>query len=83
VYDASFIKLREISFGYSAPQKWITRTPFSRLSLSLIARNLFTLYKKTPNIDPESNTTSDNGQGIAATVYPTTRNIGLSLKVSF
>jgi TonB-linked SusC/RagA family outer membrane protein len=83
VYDASFIKLREISFGYSCPQKWIAGSAFSRVNLSLVARNLFILYKKTPNIDPESNTTSDNGQGIAATVYPTTRNIGLSLKVSF
>lgn len=83
VYDASFIKLREISLGYSAPRKWITGTPISRLSLSFVARNLFYFYKRTPNIDPESNTTSDNGQGIAATVYPTTRNLGVSLKASF
>jgi TonB-linked SusC/RagA family outer membrane protein len=83
VYDASFVKLREISFGYSCPQKWIAGSPFSRINLSLVARNLLILYKKTPNIDPESNTTSDNGQGIAATVYPTTRNLGFSLKVSF
>ncbi|HVS96642.1 MAG TPA: SusC/RagA family TonB-linked outer membrane protein [Puia sp.] len=83
VYDASFVKLRELSFGYSAPQKWISGTAISRLTLALTARNLFYFYKNTPNIDPESNTTSDNGQGLAATVYPTTRNIGVSLKLSF
>lgn len=83
VYDASFVKLREVSLGYTAPQKWTSGTAVSRVSLALTARNLLYFYKKTPNIDPESNTTSDNGQGIAATVYPTTRNIGVSLKVSF
>lgn len=83
VYDASFIKLREISLGYTFPHKLLAQMPFSRLNLSLIARNLLILYKKTPNMDPESNTTSDNAQGIAATVYPPTRNIGVSLKVSF
>lgn len=82
VYDASFIKLREISLGYTLPEKITAKTPFSRLSLSLIGRNLLILYKRTPNIDPESNTTSDNAQGIQATVYPPTRNIGLSLKGS-
>jgi TonB-linked SusC/RagA family outer membrane protein len=83
VYDASFIKLRELSLGYTIPKEIISHTPFSNLSLSLIGRNLLILYKKTPNMDPESNTTSDNAQGIQAIVYPPTRNIGLSLKASF
>jgi len=83
VYDASFIKLREVSLGYNCPGRWLSKMPFTRLNLSLIGRNLLILYKKTPNIDPESNTTSDNVQGIAATVYPPTRNVGFSLKMTF
>jgi len=82
VYDASFIKLREVALGYTLPQKLTVKTPFSRLNLSLVGRNLLILYKRTPNMDPESNTTSDNAQGLQATVYPPTRNIGLSLKAS-
>jgi TonB-linked SusC/RagA family outer membrane protein len=83
VYDASFIKLREVSLGYAMPNEILSKTPFSRLNLSLIGRNLLILYKKTPNMDPESNTTADNAQGLQAAVYPPTRNIGLSLKASF
>ena len=83
VYDASFVKLREISLGYNFPEKWVSRLGMSRATLSVIARNLWILYKKTPNFDPESNTTSDNAQGIAATVYPATRSMGVNLNITF
>jgi hypothetical protein len=83
VYDASFIKLREISLGYRIPEKLLSKVKVARATLSVIARNLWTLYKKTPNFDPESNTTSDNAQGIAATVYPATRSLGVNLNISF
>ncbi|HMF72795.1 MAG TPA: SusC/RagA family TonB-linked outer membrane protein [Flavitalea sp.] len=83
VYDASFIKLREISIGYRIPKNVVSMLHISNASVNVIARNLLTLYKKTPNFDPESNTTSDNAQGIAATVYPATRNLGISLNVTF
>lgn len=83
VYDASFVKLREISLGYSIPQSIVNKLHLSRASVSAVARNLFILYKNTPNMDPESNTTSGNAQGIAATVYPSVRNIGVNLNVTF
>jgi TonB-linked SusC/RagA family outer membrane protein len=82
VYDASFIKFRELSIGYRLPQNLLQRARIKSASLNLIGRNLFILYKKTPNIDPESNTVSGNAQGIAATVYPSVRNYGLSLNVT-
>jgi TonB-linked SusC/RagA family outer membrane protein len=83
VYDASFIKLREISIGYRIPKTVVSKLGISNVSLSVVARNLLTLYKKTPNFDPESNTTSDNAQGIASAVYPLTRNLGVNLNVTF
>ena len=83
VYDASFIKLREISIGYRIPKSVVSKLHVSNASLSVVGRNLLTLYKKTPNFDPESNTTSDNAQGIGSAVYPVTRNLGISLNVTF
>ena len=83
VYDASFIKLREISIGYRIPKSVVSKLHVSNASLSVVGRNLLTLYKKTPNFDPESNTTSDNAQGIASAVYPVTRNLGINLNVTF
>lgn len=82
VYDASFVKLREISLGYRIPRSVVSKLHFTNASVSLVGRNLLTLYKKTPNFDPESNTTSDNAQGIAATVYPISRNLGVSLNIT-
>jgi len=83
VYDASFVKLREISIGFNIPKTLVNRLRLSQVNVSAVARNLFILYKKTPNMDPESNTTSDNAQGIAATVYPSVRNIGFNLNITF
>jgi len=83
VYDASFIKLRELSFGYNF-KNLIKNTPWIKgLSVSLVARNLWTIMKHTPNIDPESSLNNTNGQGLELNGYPTTRNIGFNVNVKF
>ncbi len=84
VYDASFIKLRELSLGYTFPKSLLAKTGFIKeLSLSLVARNLWTIMKHTPNIDPESCVNNTNAQGLELNGYPTTRNIGFNLNVKF
>lgn len=83
VYDASFIKLREISFGYNFPKKIITKAGLSDLSLSLVGRNLFTIYSKVPMVDPESGYTNGNAQGIEQWGLPATRSWGFNLNVKF
>lgn len=83
VYDAGFVKLREVSFGYSLPTSIISGTPFRGASLSLVGRNLWTIHKNTPNIDPESGYSNGNGQGLELNGYPFTRNIGFNLNLKF
>ncbi|WP_312789885.1 SusC/RagA family TonB-linked outer membrane protein [Sphingobacterium sp.] len=83
VYDAGFVKLREISFGYSLPKDFLSKTPFRGASLSLVGRNLWTIHKNTPNIDPESAYNNSNGQGLELNGYPMTRNIGFNLNLKF
>ena len=83
VYDASFIKLRQLTFGYSIPKSILGKTPFQFVTLSFVARNLATLYKKTPNIDPESSYTSSNAQGLDYYGMPPTRTYGFNLRVTF
>lgn len=83
VYDASFIKLREISFGYNFPQTMVNKIGLSDLSLSLVGRNLWTLYSKVPMVDPESSYTSGNGQGLEQWGLPATRSWGFNLNVKF
>ncbi|WET69210.1 SusC/RagA family TonB-linked outer membrane protein [Sphingobacterium sp.] len=83
VYDAGFVKLREISFGYSLPKQMLSKTPFRAASLSLVGRNLWTIHKNTPNIDPESAYNNSNAQGLELNGYPMTRNIGFNLNLKF
>ncbi|WP_437920382.1 SusC/RagA family TonB-linked outer membrane protein [Sphingobacterium sp. LRF_L2] len=83
VYDAGFVKLREISFGYSLPKSILGNGPFKGASFSLVGRNLWTIHKSTPNIDPESNINNTNGQGLELNGYPYTRNVGFNLNLKF
>lgn len=83
VYDASFIKLRQVVLGVDLPKKWLSKINISNLSLSLVARNLVTLYKKVPLVDPESTFLSGNIQGIELLSVPATRSFGLNLNCKF
>lgn len=82
VYDASFVKLRQVIIGYQLPINKIKGlSVIQGASISFVARNLFILYKKTPNVDPESVFSAGNAQGIEQFGVPRTRSFGLSLNV--
>ena len=81
VYDASFIKFRQIIFGYTFPATMFNNK-IQGITLSFVARNVFTIKKHTPNIDPESNY-SNGPQGIEQAQVPYTRTFGLNLNVKF
>lgn len=82
VYDASFVKLRQVIFGYQLPiSKVKMLSKIQGASISFVARNLFILYKKTPNVDPESVFSAGNAQGVEQFGIPKTRSFGLSLNV--
>lgn len=83
VYDADFVKLRAISFSYNFPKSYIEKTPFQSISLAFSAHNLWTIYDKVPNIDPESNYSNSNAQGMERASMPLTRNYGITLNVKF
>lgn len=81
VQNADFIKLRQLTFGYTFPAN-LFNGAIKSASLSLVARNLFYLMKKTDNIDPESDY-SFNAEGLELGGVPTTRTYGLNLNVKF
>jgi len=83
VYDGTFIKLRQVILGYNIPTKSIGPIKIQSLNLSFVARNLLILYKKAPNIDPESTFTAGNEQGLEMFGVPRTRSYGLNLMVKF
>lgn len=83
VYDASFVKLRQIIVGYNFPSNLFTGTPIQSINLSFVARNVAILKKNTPNHDPETNINGSIAQGLELAGVPTTRNFGFSLNVKF
>jgi hypothetical protein len=83
VYDASFIKLRNVSLSYTLPQSLLKKSFIKGLSFSLVGRNLAVLLKHTPNIDPESNLTSSVEQGVEYNPYPPIRQLGFNINVKF
>ncbi|MGN0091141.1 MAG: SusC/RagA family TonB-linked outer membrane protein [Alloprevotella sp.] len=82
-YNASFIKLRELTFGYDFSSLLQNQKVVKGLTLSLVARNLWTIMKHTPNIDPEAAYNNSNGQGLELNGYPATRNVGFNLNIKF
>ncbi len=81
VYDDGFVKLRQVIMGYDIPVKSFKQIKLQSVNISFVARNLFILYKNTPNIDPESSFTAGNGQGLEMLGVPRTRSFGLNLMV--
>ena len=83
IYDASFVKLRNVTLSYDLPEKFLRNTFIQKLSLSAVGRNLWIIHKNVPYADPEAGLSAGNIQGYQSGAHPTYREIGLNLKVQF
>ena len=81
VYDASFIKLREVTLTYALPSSLTNKMRVSNAVVSLIGRNLW-LHDNVPNIDPETAFGGGNVQGLEYGQVPTARSFGFSVSVT-
>lgn len=80
-YDATNVRLAEAHIGYTIPRKVFKNV--CELNLSLVGRNLLMIYCKAP-FDPEMMANSGNYyQGIDYFMVPSTRNVGLSVRLKF
>jgi TonB-linked SusC/RagA family outer membrane protein len=80
MYDASFVKLREVKLSYHIPQKLLGKIPVRDVNISLVGRNLL-LWTDVPHVDPE--TASSNGgtiiPGVESVAIPSSRSYGVNL----
>lgn len=83
VYDASFIKLREVAISYTFDKKILGNTFIQGLILGFSGSNLWIIHKNLPYADPEAGLSSGNIQGYQSGVMPTTRNYSFNLKINF
>ncbi|MGV8091692.1 MAG: SusC/RagA family TonB-linked outer membrane protein [Mangrovibacterium sp.] len=85
VFDASYVKLREITLNYTLPRTWFDQMFIKNISVGFEARNLWLISSNVPHIDPELNFFSpgDIGSGVEFASIPTTRSYGFNLKFNF
>jgi hypothetical protein len=77
VFDASFVKLREVRLGYTF--KRIGNTAIKDVNVSVVGRNLALLYTTVPHVDPESAFGNGNVQGLEFGQIPSAKSLGFSL----
>lgn len=83
VWDASFVKLRELNLSYSLPSAIVDRTPLQGLTISFVGRNLWIISKAAPYTDPEAGLSAGNIQGYQSGAYPMVREYGFNVGIKF
>lgn len=83
VFDASYIKLRDLRIGYTLPQKWTG--PIKNVRIAAFGKNLaiWGTDKGNPHVDPENTTGSGNIQGIEGGALPSLKQYGFNLSFNF
>jgi len=82
VYDASFLKLREIRLGYTLP-KGILGDNIRDVNIGFYGRNLAILSAALPYLDPQIITGAGNDQGLENAQVPSTRSYGVNVRFKF
>ncbi len=84
LYDASYVKLRQISLYYTLPGKYSRAAGFQSVKFGFVASNLW-LATENPHFDPELNGMQETNYtyGVEDASYPSTRSVGLSIKTEF
>jgi hypothetical protein len=81
VYDASYVKLREVKLGYAVPSSFSGRLGISSAYVAVVGRNLW-LHTSVPNIDPETAFSNGNAQGLEHGQFPSARSFGFMINVT-
>lgn len=91
IEDGSYVRLKNISLGYTVPSDITEKLGLDNLRLSLSAQNLLT-FTNYSGLDPEvsyygsggnNNTSSNTAQGFDFGNYPTVRTVTMSLNLKF
>ncbi len=78
----TYAKLREVTIGYDLPKSWLDKLQVSKLTVSLVARNLIYFYKDKNfrDVDLDQYNYGTSSTGLQS---PTTRRYGFNINVVF
>lgn len=84
LYDASYLKLRQLSVYYDLPEIWVSNVGFQKIRVGFVGSNLL-LFTENPHFDPELNAIQGRNitYGVEDMSYPSTRSFGFSIKTEF
>ncbi len=80
IFDATYVKLRELRLGYTLPVNWLDNLPFNSVDVAVIGRNLWIIHKEAPHIDPETAFNTGNVQGLESNQFPASRSVGFNVR---
>ncbi|WP_256002608.1 SusC/RagA family TonB-linked outer membrane protein [Pedobacter deserti] len=86
IFDASYVKLREIRFSYALPASLFkTNSVFKSAEIGVEGRNLWLIKSHVPHVDPELNFfgAGSVGEGVEFNSIPSTRSFGMNLRFTF
>ncbi len=82
LYDATYVKFRELRLGYSLPKKLVNRTPFQTANMAIIARNLWLIHTNVDGLDPSELGSGANGFAFFESgQLPGVRSIGFNIRL--
>lgn len=83
-FSTDFIKLREVRFDYSVPAHLLQNMKFQKATIGVYGRDLF-VFSNWPSFDPEFGSLNSSGveKGAEIGQFPSTRNFGVNLSLSF
>lgn len=85
IYDATYLKFRELSFSYTLPKQFLDKLSIQSARLGLVVRNL-AVWTEVPNVDAETFSSSNqagNVPGLDRGGIPSVRNVALNLNLKF
>ncbi len=85
IFDASYVKLREVKLSYELPKSIISTLNLQKVEVGIEGRNLWIIHSNVPHIDPEANMFGTNSvaEGIEFNSIPSTKSFGFNLKLTF
>jgi len=82
LYDATYLKLRELLLSYTLPKKWVEKSGIKNASVGLVLRNVLLYADPAISIDP-SQSAASNTSWISWGQLPSTNTLGLNLSMTF
>ncbi len=85
VFDATYMKLREVSLSYKLPSSLLSKVYIKGMTIGVEARNLWNIIDNVPHIDPELNFFGPSaiGGGVEFNSVPMARSYGFNVKLNF